>query len=443
MSNLPPVAVLLSFEGPDPYSMVGGLGTRVTELSAALAEAGVRTTLVFVGDPARPPVERPSMTLEYRRWCQWISADYPAGVYDGELAKMADYTASVPSFVLQSIVEPAATRGESVLVIAEDWQTAPAILELDALLRQSGMRERVALTWNANNTYGFHTIDWTALAAAARITTVSRYMKFELQKMGAQALVIPNGIPERSIRGAPKKLVKLALRALGERRPFFVKVARFEEDKRWMQAIEAFAGIARRYPDATLVVRGGREAYGTAVLDRARELGLSVADFSIASRDPEDVLEALCETPAAIINVRSFLPEEALLVLYHVADAVLANSGREPFGLVGLEVMAVGGVPVTGSTGEDYVQPFDNALVCDTGEAGELAALLDQLIEDHEWAMEMAAEGEATARRYVWPKVLEILARKLDFVLAGTPPAAVASTDPPPHPKLTALPGGR
>ena len=163
MTSLPPNVVLLSFEGPDPYSMVGGLGTRVTEMSAALAESGANTTLVFVGDPDRSPVEHPSPKLELRRWSQWISATYRANVYDGELEKMRDYTESVPAFVIRSIVEPAAVRGEQVLVIAEDWQTAPSIIALDAQLREGGFRDRVTLTWNANNTYGFHTIDWRAL----------------------------------------------------------------------------------------------------------------------------------------------------------------------------------------------------------------------------------------------------------------------------------------
>jgi glycogen synthase len=83
MADLPQNAVMLSFEGPDPYSMVGGLGTRVSELSAALAETGVKTTLIFVGDPTRPSAEEPTENLTYRRWCQWISAYYPGGVYDG------------------------------------------------------------------------------------------------------------------------------------------------------------------------------------------------------------------------------------------------------------------------------------------------------------------------------------------------------------------------
>src|SRR5215469_17973297 len=158
MGVLPRYAALLAFEGPDPYSMVGGLGTRVTELSAALSDAGILTTLLFVGDPHRPAIERPSGNLEYRRWCQWISAYHPAGVYDGEWGKRDDFTTSVPPFVVESIVAPAAERDESVLVIAEDWQTAPATIELDRLLQASGLRHRVTLMWNANNTYGFDTI---------------------------------------------------------------------------------------------------------------------------------------------------------------------------------------------------------------------------------------------------------------------------------------------
>jgi glycosyltransferase involved in cell wall biosynthesis len=409
---LPQNAVLLAFEGPDPYSMVGGLGTRVSELSAALADAGARTTLVFVGDPARPTVERVTPTLEYRRWCQDVSAGYPEGVYAGEIGKMNDYTASVPSFVTEAIVAPAAAREERVLIVAEEWQTAPSTIELDAMLAQRGLRDRVILTWNANNTYGFDTIAWSALARAARITTVSRYMKFELQEFGIEALVIPNGIPRRLLDGAPQDLVRFA-EALLRRRPLFVKVARFEEDKRWMQAVEAFAAVLARRPGATLVVRGGREAYGTAVFEHARSLGLNVEDLTIDARDPRAVLEAVALASGPIVNVRTFVPEDALLALYGCADAVLANSGREPFGLVGLEVMAVGGVAVTGSTGEDYAQPFENAIVCDTDDPRELAAYLDELAADPALAQRLRAAARATAKRYAWPRILKILDRKL------------------------------
>lgn len=436
MAELPQNAVLLAFEGPDPYSMVGGLGTRVTELSAALAEAGVKTTLIFIGDPSLPSSEQPSENLEFRRWSQWVSAYYPGGVYDGEVAKMNDFTSSVPAYVAEAIVAPAVARRESVLVMAEDWQTAPALIALDGLLRQKNLRERAVLVWNANNTYGFDALDWAALQNAALITTVSRYMKFELNARGVEALVISNGIPERLLDGADQRLVRGALRQFKQRRPLFVKVARFEEDKRWLQVVDAFADIVAQQPEATLVIRGGREPYGETVLDRARQRALYVEDLVVASRDPQDVLEAIAAAPGSIVNLRSFVPEEALLVLYHIADAVLANSGREPFGLVGLEVMAVGGVVVTGSTGEDYVEPFENALVCDTGDPRELTGLLEELLADHDWALSVAGAGEATARRYAWGRVLEILAHKLSA-------ASLTGEDLPSHDPAAGAPKSR
>jgi glycosyltransferase involved in cell wall biosynthesis len=412
MNSLPHNAVLLAFEGPDPYSLVGGLGTRVTELSAALALAGIATTLIFVGDPERAALERPAANLEYRRWCQWISTYHPRGVYDGEQGKIADYTTSVPPFVIEAIVEPAARRDEDVLVIAEDWQTAPAAVELDRLLHERRLRNRVTMVWNANNTYGFETMDWSALTRVARVTTVSRYMKFELHMRGIESLVIPNGIPQRIIGGPPEELVRAAAEAL-VRRPLFVKVGRYDEDKGWLPAIEAFARVRERNPEATLVMRGGREPYGETILARALELGLTIEDVRVASREAEAFLPALAAAEASIVNLRTFVPEELLFTLYHVADAVLANSSKEPFGLVGLEVMAASGVAVTGSTGEDYAQPFENAIVCDTADGGELAAHLSALIADPVLARSIRAAGEATAERYTWPTVLEILARKV------------------------------
>ncbi|HEY1655380.1 MAG TPA: glycosyltransferase family 4 protein [Candidatus Tumulicola sp.] len=412
---LPVRAVLLAFEGPDPYSLVGGLGTRVTEMSAALAAAGVETTLIFVGDPQRPAVERPAPNLEYRRWCQWISAYHPANVYDGEAGKSLDYAASVPSFVAGAIVEPAARAGEDVLIVGEDWQTAPAVIGLDRSLRELGLRHRATILWNANNTYGFGEIDWPALTAAARITTVSRYMKFELHARGVDSLVVPNGIPSRIVGGPPDELVRDLETALIDKHPLLIKVGRYDEDKRWMQAIDAFALVRERHPRATLVVRGGREPYGEHVMARAAELGLQVDDVSLASREPETFLQALGAARAPIVNLRTFVPEDVLFALYHAADAVLANSGKEPFGLVGLEVMAASGVAVTGSTGEDYAQPFENAVVCDTDDPRELASYLETLIADPVLARSIRVAGEATAERCTWDAVFEILARKLDW----------------------------
>ena len=93
----------------------------------------------------------------------------------------------------------------------------------------------------------------------------------------------------------------------------------------------------------------------------------------------------------------------------------MANSGKEPFGLVGLEVMASGGLAVTGATGEDYAEPFSNAIVCDTGDGSELAAYLEALLNDDRLARSIRAAGEATAERYRWSVVLDVLASKAAY----------------------------
>ena len=129
------IAVLLSFEGPDRYASVGGLGTRETSFARALGEAEVDTTLIFVGDPSLPAVETFAPNVTLRRWSQWVSAFHPRNVYDGEEQKVGDYTSSVPPFVVDEIARPAAETGRRVLVIGEEWQSAGAIVALDALLR--------------------------------------------------------------------------------------------------------------------------------------------------------------------------------------------------------------------------------------------------------------------------------------------------------------------
>ena len=415
MTKLPPNAVILSFEGPDPYSMVGGLGVRVTQLSAALGDAGIATDLFFVGDPDRDGIEMRSKRVRLRRWSQWISRYHPAGVYDGEYGKVPDYASSVPPVVCADIVAPARDRGEHVLIIGEDWHTAPAVIQLDADLRRWGLRDSVTLLWNANNTYGFHGIEWPRLTAAATITAVSKYMKFELAQIGIGALVIPNGIPSELVRRHDKASVKRLRAALGPKRAL-LKVGRYDPDKRWLQAIDAVADLRADGSEVVLVMRGGREPYGSVVLDRARARGLEISGVEMREGTPAELAAALAERHADVIELRTFVPDTTLAALYGAVDAVLANSGREPFGLVGLEVMAAHGIPVCGSTGEDYAAPFENAIVCDSADPRELAGYLRLLFADSKLRKRLRHAARETAARYVWPEILQILAAKLAFL---------------------------
>src|SRR5207302_1660904 len=78
-----------------------------------------------------------------------------------------------------------------------------------------GLRDRVVMLWNANNTYGFNRIDWTGLNFATTVTTVSRYMKFRMWEWGQNPIVIPNGISRESIVEADPQVVDDLRRAAG------------------------------------------------------------------------------------------------------------------------------------------------------------------------------------------------------------------------------------
>lgn len=404
----PDEVVLVSFEGPDRYAFVGGLATRMNDLAEALAGRGQRVRHVFLGDPTLPPTEeRFDGRLRLERWSQWISALHPKDVYDGEEGKRRDLATSLPPHLADAVVAPVAAACGTVTILFEDWQTAAAAIATDALLTERGLRGSATLLWNSNNTYGYDRLDFPALERAAVITTVSRYMRAEtLRIAGVDAQVLPNGIAQRFLAPvAPQGPARLRA-AFGDR-PTFVKVARFDADKRWLWAVDAIAVLRDQGERPRLVLRGSRSDYGARVLDRAEAHQLRLARLTPPDECPTEVLaEAIEASDADVVVLDSFIGETTLRQLYAAADGVLANSEKEPFGLVGLEVMASGGLAFLGRTGEDYAIPYGNAVVVQTDDPRELAAHLAVLRERPRLVARMRREGRATAERYAWPNVL-------------------------------------
>jgi glycosyltransferase involved in cell wall biosynthesis len=412
------VFVLLSFEGPDLYSLAGGLGVRVKGLSRSLARLSFDTHLYFCGDPDLPGEETfEGGKLHYRRWCQWISAQHRGGVYDGEEGKIRDWNQSLPPSLIDNVIAPAVAAGKYVVVLGEEWHTSWSMSLISDNLYLRGLRDRVVMLWNANNTFGFHRIDWAALTLAATLTTVSRYMKFEMWDWGQNPVVIPNGIPRSSIADADPVAVA-EVRAAAAADHFCFKIGRFDPDKRWLMAVSAAAYLKRHGSNVKLLMRGGREPHGDEVLDHARRQGLTVVDARTPP-DPTGLAGLLRANPETdVINLTSFVNDELLTVIYAACDAVLANSGHEPFGLVGLEVMAAGGLAVTGSTGEDYAAGYHNALVLETSDPVELVTELTLLKERPTLAASIRRRGRTTARAYVWEKVIDQLLLRVEFAAA-------------------------
>jgi glycosyltransferase involved in cell wall biosynthesis len=120
------------------------------------------------------------------------------------------------------------------------------------------------------------------------------------------------------------------------------------------------------------------------------------------------LLQALADTDGAdVVVLRSHLDPEARGVLFRAADAVLANSGHEPFGLVGLEAMAAGALVCTGASGEDYAVDGQNALVLQQDDPREFLSLFDCVRSRDGRDAELRRSGMHTARSYAWDRVVE------------------------------------
>jgi glycosyltransferase involved in cell wall biosynthesis len=420
--------IVLSFEGHDVYSTVGGLGARVTHLTNTLAGMGFQVHHIFIGDPKLEGIEgRKEGKLVLHRWCQWISQYHPFGVYDGEEGKLCDFTQSAPPFVVHELAIPAICQGKLVVVMGEEWQTAEAVCRISELLSGAGLQGMAVIFWNANNTYSFKRIDWGRLATAATITTVSRYMKQIMLKMGVNPLVIPNGIPKAVISEVNEGDVS-TLRELVHADLILTKVARWHPDKGWKTVIQVMDSLRKSGRRPVLLARGSTDPYGQRIALQAWALGLKMKSLHLRGDPEEHYRRAALEREFSpyfkaisrvgsgdILNLRFPIPLSFLQVLYQASDVVLANSIHEPFGLVGLEAMAAGAVVFCGSSGEDYATHMYNAIVLDTSSAEEIEFYISYLHAHPEIRKTIGTAARRTAEQYTWEEVVETLLCKLEY----------------------------
>ena len=249
-----------------------------------------------------------------------------------------------------------------------------------------------------------------------RVVVFSHYMRAELLRFGIDAEVQPNGIPRRLLRRVHSRTTTRVRAAIRKDLVFF-KMARWAADKGWPAALKAVAQLRAAGYDVGLVARGsGDPAVGAEVAAMARGLGLKVADAT-AANDSLDAKTAALETGrnADVVFMRSFVDEQFGRALYAAADGVLANSTFEPFGLVGLEAMAAGGVAYTGGTGEDYALPGFNAVVLETDDPREIVEHAERLQSAPQEERALRRAGQRTAAAFTWDVAARRLERSIRF----------------------------
>jgi glycosyltransferase involved in cell wall biosynthesis len=231
-------------------------------------------------------------------------------------------------------------------------------------------------------------------------------MKHRMWDRGVDPIVIPNGLSPEAFRAPEVAAVRAFERRL-EGRTVLAKVARFDPDKRWLGALEIVAALRAKGERPLLLARGGAEAHGHEVLAAARATGLRVVERSLREPGARELIAQLDGLgDADVVNLRTPIDPETRRVLFQGADVVLANSSHEPFGLVGLETMAAGGVACTGCSGEDYAVPGRNALVLQTADPLEFVGLFRRLRSSPGEERAIRRAGRATARDYAWAEVI-------------------------------------
>jgi glycosyltransferase involved in cell wall biosynthesis len=231
-------------------------------------------------------------------------------------------------------------------------------------------------------------------------------MKHTMWRLGVDARVIPNGIAAQWLAPCDVKAVNTLKRSI-EGRLLLAKVARWDPDKRWLMAVDAVGDLKRRRLRPLFVARGGVEEHGREVIARADVLGLGASYVHCADGSVAALCRAIASASTSDIAViQNPLSRAQLQCLYRASDGVLANSGIEPFGLVGLEAMACGGISFLGATGEDYATAGHDAISLQTGNPVELIGHLLYLREHPNVAKHLRYAARKTAARFTWDTVI-------------------------------------
>ncbi|HEY5385338.1 MAG TPA: glycosyltransferase family 1 protein [Acidimicrobiales bacterium] len=212
-----------------------------------------------------------------------------------------------------------------------------------------------------------------AARQAAVLICVSRVTEDRLRAwcdVRAPVVVAPHGVDHRRFtplepaEGADHAL--LASLGVPVDRPLVAFVGTLEPRKGVVPLVAAFDQVARRHPDAVLVL-GGQTGWGMAETERALA----------AARHPERIVRT------------GYLPDEAVPALLRRAAAVAYPALEEGFGLPALEALACGAPLVTTEGTAMAEMAGDAALLVPPGDVTGLADALATALQ----------EGRATARR--------------------------------------------
>ncbi len=170
--------------------------------------------------------------------------------------------------------------------------------------------------------------------------------------------------------------------------PFVLTIGELKERKGVHVALEAFCGLAQRYPELQhfVVGRGGGDDYHRSLIETARAAGLAERVHFVGNVSEDEKVDLL----------------QRAEVFVH-APVTAADGGFEGFGIVYLEA-AASATPAVGTTGcgaEDAIVDGETGFLV-APEAGAVGAALERLLEDEALRRRLGQGGRAHAQASSW-----------------------------------------
>ena len=358
---------------PYAWDTPGGVQAHIRDQAETLIEMGHLVSVIT-------PVEDPGTLPDYA-----VDGGRPRAVpYNGSVARLTfgvKATARVRRWISQGdldvlhVHEPVAPS----LGVLACWAARGPIV---ATVHSSVERSRVLVT-------GYY-VAQTALEKISALVAVSEYARRTIvDHLGGDAVLIPNGV-RVDMYAAAEPLRTWPGPAIGF-------LGRMDEPRKGLPVLlDAFAGVLRHQPDATLVL--------------------------IGPGDPDEVLSAVpSDVRERIVTLGRLDEADKARALASLDIYVAPNTGGESFGIVLLEAMSAG-VPVVASDLDAFARVLDGGRcghLFPVGDSGRLEAALVDLLADDTARARLADAGRLRVAAYDWRSVASDLIDVYASVTAG------------------------
>jgi glycogen synthase len=233
-----------------------------------------------------------------------------------------------------------------------------------------------------------HAVERDMVRNADHLITCSNYMRGHVgstfRVSPSQISVIPNGIDPQDLDHVDPDLEALRAKYAEPDQRLVLLVGRLVYEKGFHLALDALAGVIRRFGDVRFVVAGT----GTAEAElkkQARRLGLTKHGTFLG-----------------------WVGDDKLHSLYRVADLCIVPSIYEPFGLVALEAMASGTLCIVADTGGlREVVPGDGRVGrrFRWRDSHSLGEILEDVLADDAARERLVAEAREHVLQFDWAMV--------------------------------------